>query len=117
MSIGYYGIAHLQEYDYNGQIAIYSFDCIKSGVLAIDNTLNEDGIFTITYQLNRKTFTSNKGIIRNKLKCNGNLEIDKPSTNCVQTDSINLVSIFESQFCSYLENNNGLIPLKLGFAC
>lgn len=117
MSIGYYGIAHLQEYDYNEQIAIYSFDCMKSGVLCENSTLIEDGIFTITYELNRMTFTSNKGVIKNKVKCHGNLKIDKPSTNCVQADSIDLTNIFKYQFCSYLENNNGLIPLKLGFTC
>ena len=117
MSIGYYGIAHLQDYDYSEQIAIYSFDCIKSGVSCGNSTLSEDGLFTITYELNRMTFKSNKGIIKNKVKCHGNLKIDKPSTNCLQADSIDLTNKFKYQFCSYLENNNGLIPLKLGFTC
>lgn len=117
MSIGYYEIAHLQDYDYSEQIAIYSFDCIKSGVSCENSTLNEDGLFTITYELNRMTFKSNKGAIKNKVKCHGNLKIDKPSTNCLQADSIDLTNKFKYQFCSYLENNNGLTPLKLGFTC
>ena len=117
MSIGYYGIAHLQEYDYNEQITIYSFNCIKSGVLALSNYSNEDGIFTISYNISSGTFTTNKGKVKNTIKCTSELKVDKFSSDCIQSESTELVKMFESLFNRYLEDNNGMLPLKLGFTC
>lgn len=115
LSIGYEGIAHLQDYDYSEKIAIYSFDCIRHGFIDTNTSLHEDGLFTVTYEISEDTFTSNKGKVKNIIKCLSKLEVDKFSSNCIQSNAKGLVKRFQMQFNNYMENNNGMIPVKLSF--
>lgn len=117
MSIGYNGIAHLQDYDYNDKIAIYSFDCYITSNMFGCAVPCEDGLLTITYDISENTFISNKGKKKVTLDVQSKMKIDAYSSNCIQSSVKSLAIRFQDIFERYLKDNNGLIPLTLNFTC
>lgn len=117
MSMGYYGLAALVDFNINEGVAIYKFDCFNLNCLSDterDNSYNLDGLFTIGFDVNVRRFVSNKGIVKEEVCCRSTLKVDKYSTKCLDSGFKQGVYKFSTKFNKYVEENNK-IPDKISF--
>lgn len=117
MSIGYYGLAKLADFDTNDGIALYEFDCFNINKLKhydSTNMYNLDGIMTIGYDVDIKRFISNKGVVKDNVYCRSTIKVDKYSTHCIESKFQQGIHKFSSKFNSYVEKYNK-IPEEIYF--
>lgn len=117
MSMGYYGLAKLADFDADEGIALYEFDCFninKLGSYNKNNLYNLDGILTLGFDINVRRFINNKGIIKDNVYCRSTIKVDKYSTHCIESAFQQGVHKFSNKFNDYVERYNK-IPEEIHF--